>query len=258
MTTEVGLVERVSRLAEEAERRLEEAKAAHAAAVDEVRRTIFELAATTPPEHRHDCLWAVYWRCPAAKVNWIAEAFGLECGTAGVSRAAGPSYVNAVCGCGAQFKAKLTSRSSGVGHCDACAMAQLEQDRRIQDHREQERAAREARLDALKAMPYAEYLRTPEWQETRRQALRRASYRCQACNGQGRLDVHHRTYERRGNERDRDLTVLCRACHDKFHDRSSLPPGMETAFREIAVAVFDQRLSSMERSSPVPQREQTG
>ncbi len=221
MTTEPSLVERVARVAEEAERRLEEAKAAHAASVEEVRRTIFELAATTPAEHRRDCIWEVYWRCPVAKANWIVEAFGLGAGTAAVCREAGPCYMAAVCGCGRPFEAKLTSRSSGLGSCEKC-----DEDRRLRSQQAQaqyakEQAAREARIVVLKAMPYAEYLQTPEWQEVRRRALYRAGYRCQACNEQGRLDVHHRTYERRGAERNADLTVLCRACHERFHGRGS-------------------------------------
>lgn len=31
------------------------------------------------------------------------------------------------------------------------------------------------------------------------------------------LDVHHRTYERLGQEQEYDLTVLCHRCHSLFH-----------------------------------------
>lgn len=63
-----------------------------------------------------------------------------------------------------------------------------------------------------------EYLNSEHWHITRLAALERAGHRCQVCNGADRLDVHHRTYERLGNERPEDLTVLCRRCHDLFHD----------------------------------------
>lgn len=33
------------------------------------------------------------------------------------------------------------------------------------------------------------------------------------------LDVHHRTYKNRGNEKFADLIVLCRACHSKHHGK---------------------------------------
>jgi hypothetical protein len=62
------------------------------------------------------------------------------------------------------------------------------------------------------------YLRSGHWQNVRTLALERAEHRCQVCNAAKHLDVHHRTYERLGEERDADLTVLCRKCHDLFHD----------------------------------------
>ncbi len=75
-----------------------------------------------------------------------------------------------------------------------------------------------ARLQVLKAMPYEEYLRTPEWRATREAALKRALYRCQVCNDDKKtLSAHHRTYERRGCERPEDLFVLCESCHARTH-----------------------------------------
>jgi hypothetical protein len=75
----------------------------------------------------------------------------------------------------------------------------------------------EERSWELGLMPYNEYLQTPEWQEKRAEARARAGGRCQVCNSLGPLDVHHRTYERRGAERESDLIVLCRNCHELFH-----------------------------------------
>ncbi len=69
---------------------------------------------------------------------------------------------------------------------------------------------------------YAEYLRSPEWQQRRFQALHEAGDRCQVCNSDGDLEVHHRTYERIGREELGDLIVLCRACHQLFHDNGKL------------------------------------
>jgi hypothetical protein len=68
-------------------------------------------------------------------------------------------------------------------------------------------------------MPYAEYLKTPHWQEVRESALKAADYRCQVCYSPDRLHVHHRTYDRRGRELLSDLTVLCADCHGRFHDK---------------------------------------
>ncbi len=74
-----------------------------------------------------------------------------------------------------------------------------------------------------RTMPYREYLQTSEWQAARMQALRRADYRCQVCNRSGPLEVHHRTYERRGREAPQDLIVLCDRCHEVFHLHRRLP-----------------------------------
>lgn len=75
----------------------------------------------------------------------------------------------------------------------------------------------------LRAMPYEEYLRTPHWKRKREDKLRAAGHRCQVCNsGSGILDVHHRTYERLGEELDMDLTVLCRGCHRRHHESRRL------------------------------------
>ena len=63
-----------------------------------------------------------------------------------------------------------------------------------------------------------EYLQSGHWKAVREGALRRAAYRCQVCNSDKSLDVHHRTYERVGRELPEDLTVLCRKCHNVFHN----------------------------------------
>lgn len=71
----------------------------------------------------------------------------------------------------------------------------------------------------LKRMPYAEYLKSDHWQSVRKQALERSNLRCQLCNaGNRQLHVHHRTYERRGEELWNDVITLCKDCHEKFHD----------------------------------------
>jgi 5-methylcytosine-specific restriction endonuclease McrA len=82
---------------------------------------------------------------------------------------------------------------------------------------------RRARIAELQSMPYAEYLKTYEWRKKREYALKRADHCCNICNKPDEsLDVHHRTYERRGNESYTDLIVLCRGCHATFHKTGRL------------------------------------
>ena len=61
------------------------------------------------------------------------------------------------------------------------------------------------------------YLQSDHWRRIREIALGDFEYRCAVCYSPKNLDVHHRTYERLGNERVTDLTVLCRSCHELFH-----------------------------------------
>jgi 5-methylcytosine-specific restriction endonuclease McrA len=76
-----------------------------------------------------------------------------------------------------------------------------------------------ARAHELAQMPYLAYLDSPEWQARRKAKLIEAGHRCVVCNSPNRLEVHHRTYQRRGNEDRTDLTVLCRRCHSLFHEK---------------------------------------
>ena len=89
-------------------------------------------------------------------------------------------------------------------------------------------APRVDRLAELRAMSYRDYLRTPEWRRTRAAALLRADHRCSLDVTHGDdLEVHHRTYERLGEELANDLTVLCKPCHQlhhKEHGRPKRPP----------------------------------
>jgi len=104
--------------------------------------------------------------------------------------------------------------------CDACWLSvRQERDKGSEAYHRQFLA----RLHELRAMRYQEYLRTPEWQSRRAHHLKSAGFRCQVCNaGSVPLEVHHRTYERRGNEYFNDLIALCRPCHDLFHREGRL------------------------------------
>jgi hypothetical protein len=106
------------------------------------------------------------------------------------------------------------------GTCRACDEILREADRKRHAAHWEEREAHE---EALRTMPYVQYLQTPEWQERRALHLHAAHYRCQVCNaGKVLLNVHHRTYERRGRETFKDLIVLCHECHALFHREGKL------------------------------------
>jgi hypothetical protein len=91
-----------------------------------------------------------------------------------------------------------------------------------QEHVDEPVSAR--RLGELRAMPYPRYLRTPEWQRTRADALLRVGNCCSLdVTHTGDLEVHHRTYDSLGSERPNDLLVLCHACHQLHHNMFGRP-----------------------------------
>jgi len=74
------------------------------------------------------------------------------------------------------------------------------------------------RATALRKMPYEEYLLTFEWKDVSTAIKRAAQERCEICGELPLwLDVHHLTYERRGNEWWSDLLAACRLCHFMAH-----------------------------------------
>ena len=75
---------------------------------------------------------------------------------------------------------------------------------------------------------YERYLKTKKWKNLAKRVRQRANNRCQHCNTTGLLHVHHKTYERVGNERITDLIALCPACHEIEHISKTIPNSIET------------------------------
>jgi hypothetical protein len=71
----------------------------------------------------------------------------------------------------------------------------------------------------LAGLDYADYLRTPEWQDIRALALRHYGASCVLCGTTDGLQVHHRRYPERGTETVDDLIVLCDDCHAHHHGK---------------------------------------
>jgi len=72
-------------------------------------------------------------------------------------------------------------------------------------------------VKALRALTYADYLRTQHWLDFRESMLA-PLVKCQQCGSQDRREVHHLTYDYLGRERASDVRVLCRRCHGEWHD----------------------------------------
>jgi len=66
---------------------------------------------------------------------------------------------------------------------------------------------------------YLDYIASPVWKAKAYDARESAGNKCQLCNSPYYLRVHHRTYDRLGNESIDDLITLCSNCHSKFHNK---------------------------------------
>lgn len=73
-------------------------------------------------------------------------------------------------------------------------------------------------------MNYQEYILSEAWAKKRQFALLKAKNKCQLCSFEHELDVHHLSYKNLGNEKDKDLLVLCRRCHRDLHFFMELQP----------------------------------
>lgn len=83
---------------------------------------------------------------------------------------------------------------------------------------ENEKILRIIKIQELKSLPYKEYLKTDHWQSLRREALLLSGRSCALCPSKNQqLHVHHKTYVNKGQEPQKDLIVLCKDCHKKFH-----------------------------------------
>lgn len=161
----------------------------------------------------------MYWSVPEIPVAELAAKLGMRTHEAFETRAWGSVVVDSCHQCGGPVRAgtrnearQLTARPHPI--CEDCGSANASA--RIHGN-EQRLTERAAEIERLRAMPYADYLRSAHWRAIRAAALRRARWRCQLCNAAERLDVHHRTYERRGCEVAADVIVLCRGCHSTHH-----------------------------------------
>jgi len=75
-----------------------------------------------------------------------------------------------------------------------------------------------SQLDTVRGKPtwwivYGNYIASSEWHKKRAKALKRDGGECRICGSKSRLNVHHKTYLRCGDEDVNDLTTLCDECH---------------------------------------------
>lgn len=68
------------------------------------------------------------------------------------------------------------------------------------------------------------YMHSLEWKNKRMEVLLNCNFTCQACGSTGALEIHHISgYNQIPNESLRNLSCLCRDCHQRQHDHYGYP-----------------------------------
>ena len=77
---------------------------------------------------------------------------------------------------------------------------------------------------------YDAYLHTKHWKLKRRHIYKIRNKTCELCkkkiNYNESYNVHHKTYDRVGNEKDSDLMLLCPECHKLIHIKKGRIPNI--------------------------------
>lgn len=84
-------------------------------------------------------------------------------------------------------------------------------------HVRQRRIARDRDLRRLGHENYEAYLDSPQWRAIKRRYREERPWLCNLCGSEESLHMHHRTYERVGQESLDDLMPLCDGCHQTVH-----------------------------------------
>ena len=71
-------------------------------------------------------------------------------------------------------------------------------------------------LQEYKDMPYRKYLSTGRWKRRRLEYYKTHKKICFCCELESYV-LHHLTYKRIGEEKDKDLIPLCEECHNEIH-----------------------------------------
>lgn len=121
-------------------------------------------------------------------------------------------YINSYINPNYSFKKELNSRDKEriIMMDNFCFYPEQQADEKIQE--------------VVRSLSYSDFLKTPYWDGVRNYKLRRSGYKCELCSSNKTLNVHHKTYENHGLEHlrsiaNKDLIVLCKDCHYKFHDK---------------------------------------
>ena len=98
---------------------------------------------------------------------------------------------------------------------------------------------------------YQTYLNSEGWKAKRAMILNMWGNRCALCNEGGLLQVHHRTYERKGNENPFDLIPLCEKHHEMLNPKQE--PELELSYEQSVRAAVAKMTLCLEIELDTPE-----
>ncbi len=91
---------------------------------------------------------------------------------------------------------------------------------------------------------YEEYLKSEYWYALVRAKRHSVGNKCEKCGSTHRLEVHHLTYERLGQEKLMDLQVLCSYHHKQVHGIETLSGQMMKRKHDILKGILRQAIEA--------------
>ncbi len=64
---------------------------------------------------------------------------------------------------------------------------------------------------------YINYLKSPIWSSIKSIIRLKNNFKCEKCNSNVLLEVHHKTYKSVFDEELKHLQLLCKSCHENHH-----------------------------------------
>lgn len=87
---------------------------------------------------------------------------------------------------------------------------------------------------------YHEYLKSSHWRNFKKRYFASHPRLCAVCGSSEKIELHHVSYERLGNEReDSDVKPLCRPCHEVTHLLVDTGVPLRTAHARLKNLDFD-------------------
>lgn len=85
---------------------------------------------------------------------------------------------------------------------------------------------------------YEARIRSAQWKNMKRSLIKWRGNRCERCGLETPLELHHKTYERLGNERLSDLELICSTCH-RLADQQRAAQGRQRSATALYEAGLD-------------------